>query len=286
MRAARVRSGGTEYAESCSALVLATGHSARDTFYMLHAMGVPMEAKAFSMGARIEHAQRELDLAQYGAPRGKTLPAADYSLSARLADGRGAYTFCMCPGGEVIAAASERGGVVTNGMSYSGRAMPNANSALLVSVRPQELPLSRRAGRRRVAARSGSAGPLNTPAGTTARRPSWRATSSPAARARARAASCRATGRAYTGATCAGAAGVRRAGLAEALPLLGGKLKLFNDPEACSRARRRAHRAPCACRAAKRARAPCAASTPAARAPAGPAASSAPPWTACAWRSR
>ena len=99
-----------------------------------------MEAKAFSMGARIEHLQAELDLAQYGVPRGKRLPAADYSLSVHLPDGRGVYTFCMCPGGEVIAAASEPGGVVTNGMSYSGRAMPNCNSALLAAVRPEDFP--------------------------------------------------------------------------------------------------------------------------------------------------
>ena len=140
VRGVRVVSGGLEYVQDCSALVLATGHSARDTMTALHAQGVPMEAKAFSMGARIEHLQSDLDLAQYGVPRGKRLPAADYSLSVRLPDGRGAYTFCMCPGGEVIAAASEHGGVVTNGMSYSGRAMPNANSALLVGVKPEDFP--------------------------------------------------------------------------------------------------------------------------------------------------
>ena len=140
VKGARVVSGGVEYVQECSALVLATGHSARDTFEMLLAAGVPMEAKAFSMGARIEHLQSELDLAQYGTPRGKILPAADYSLSVHLPDGRGVYTFCMCPGGEVIAAASEHGGVVTNGMSYSGRAMPNSNSALLAAVRPEDFP--------------------------------------------------------------------------------------------------------------------------------------------------
>ena len=137
---ARVVSGGVEYVQECSALVLATGHSARDTFEMLLRAGVPMEPKAFSLGARIEHLQAELDLAQYGAARGRTLPAADYSLSVRLPGGRGVYTFCMCPGGEVIAAASEHGGVVTNGMSYSGRAMPNCNSALLAGVRPEDFP--------------------------------------------------------------------------------------------------------------------------------------------------
>ena len=232
VRAARVRSGGTEYAESCSALVLATGHSARDTFYMLHALGVPMEAKAFSMGARIEHAQRELDLAQYGAPRGKTLPAADYSLSARLADGRGAYTFCMCPGGEVIAAASERGGVVTNGMSYSGRAMPNANSALLVSVRPQDFPCPGALGgvewQREVERRAFeyAGGGYRAPAQLAGDFLAGRASAGP--------------GRvlpSYRPGVYWG--DLRRvlpecvaAGLAEALPLLGGKLKLFNDPEA------------------------------------------------------
>ncbi len=137
---AGVVSGGLEYVEKCSALVLATGHSARDTFEMLLSGGVPMEPKAFSLGARIEHSQAALDLAQYGVPRGRALPAADYSLSVHLPGGRGVYTFCMCPGGEVIAAASEPGGVVTNGMSYSGRAMPNCNSALLVGVRPEDFP--------------------------------------------------------------------------------------------------------------------------------------------------
>ena len=99
-----------------------------------------MEPKPFSLGARIEHPQSAIDLAQYGAPRGALLPAADYSLSVRLPGGGTAYTFCMCPGGEVIAAASESGGVVTNGMSYSRRDGKNANSALLVPVRPQDFP--------------------------------------------------------------------------------------------------------------------------------------------------
>ncbi len=121
-------------------LILATGHSARDTFKMLLGMGLPLEPKAFSMGARIEHLQRDIDLAQYGAPRGRHLPAADYGLNVHLPDGRGVYTFCMCPGGVVINAASEPGGVVTNGMSWSGRAGENANSALLVSVTPADFP--------------------------------------------------------------------------------------------------------------------------------------------------
>ena len=136
---ARVSSAEGEYVLPCSALILAVGHSARDTFEMLRDSGIPMTPKAFSMGARIEHLQSDIDLAQYGAARG-VLPPADYSLSAHLPDGSSAYTFCMCPGGEVFAAASEPGGVVTNGMSYSRRDGVNANSALLVTLRPEDFP--------------------------------------------------------------------------------------------------------------------------------------------------
>lgn len=123
----------------CEALILAVGHSARDTFEMLHGLGVPMEPKPFSMGVRIEHRQSAVDLAQYGRERGE-LPAADYSLNVHLPDGGSAYTFCMCPGGQVFAAASEAGGVVTNGMSYSRRDGENANAALLVTLHPEDFP--------------------------------------------------------------------------------------------------------------------------------------------------
>ena len=123
----------------CRELILALGHSARDTFELLHSLGVPMQRKPFSMGARIEHRQRDVGLAQYGGSFG-LLPAADYKLSCHLPSGGSAYTFCMCPGGYVVAAASERGGVVTNGMSYSGRSGENANSALLVSLAPEDFP--------------------------------------------------------------------------------------------------------------------------------------------------
>ena len=123
----------------CEALILAVGHSARDTFEMLHAMGIPMEPKPFSMGVRIEHRQSAVDLAQYGRERG-ALPAADYSLNARFPDGTSAYTFCMCPGGQVFAAASEEGSVCTNGMSYSKRDGENANAALLVTLHPEDFP--------------------------------------------------------------------------------------------------------------------------------------------------
>lgn len=116
-------------------VIFAIGHSARDTFKMLYQKGVPMEQKIFSVGARIEHPQEMINRAQYGdfAPY---LPSADYKLAVRGENGRGGYTFCMCPGGYVVAAASEEGGVVTNGMSNHARDGENANSALLVNVGP------------------------------------------------------------------------------------------------------------------------------------------------------
>ena len=123
----------------CRDLLLAPGHSARDTFELLRDLGLPMERKAFAMGVRIEHRQADINAAQYG-PFARNLPPADYKLSVRLPDGRGVFTFCMCPGGYVVASSSERGGVVTNGMSYSGRAGENANAALLVSIRPADFP--------------------------------------------------------------------------------------------------------------------------------------------------
>ena len=123
----------------CEALILAIGHSARDTFEALLAQGVRMEPKPFSMGVRIEHRQERVDLAQYGRARG-SLPAADYALNVHLPDGTSAYTFCMCPGGEVFAAASEEGGVVTNGMSHAARAGENANAALLVTLHAEDFP--------------------------------------------------------------------------------------------------------------------------------------------------
>ena len=134
-------SGGHREILPCTTLFLAIGHSARDTMEMLHRTGLPMEPKAFSMGVRIEHLQRDLDQAQYGSFAGmKSLAAAPYKLAVHLPDGTGVYTFCMCPGGYVIAAASEEGGVVTNGMSYSGRAGKNGNSALLASLTPKQFP--------------------------------------------------------------------------------------------------------------------------------------------------
>lgn len=120
-------------------LILAIGHSARDTFEALLKQGVAMTPKPFSMGVRIEHKQADINAAQYGAAS-LNLPAADYALSCHLPDGESTYTFCMCPGGEVFAAASEEGGVVTNGMSRSARDGENANAALLVTLRPEDFP--------------------------------------------------------------------------------------------------------------------------------------------------
>ena len=118
-------------------LILATGHSARDTFEMLHGHGAKLEQKPFSIGVRIEHDQGMVNRAQYGGAAGHPgLGAADYKLSCHLPSGRSAYTFCMCPGGQVVAATSEAGGVVTNGMSRFAREGANANSALLVNVIP------------------------------------------------------------------------------------------------------------------------------------------------------
>lgn len=128
-------------------LVIALGHSARDSFDMLLARGVDIVPKPFSVGARIEHPQALIDEAQYGRFAGhKNLGAADYKLSYHSPTGRSAYTFCMCPGGQVVAAASEEGRVVTNGMSEQARNGPNANSALLVGVSPDDFGSSPLAG--------------------------------------------------------------------------------------------------------------------------------------------
>ncbi|MBR3973205.1 MAG: hypothetical protein IKJ99_04560 [Oscillospiraceae bacterium] len=122
----------------CDHAIFAIGHSARDTFEMLHEKNIPMEPKPFAMGVRIEHKQTTIDTAQYGGLN-PVLPPADYKLVKHLEDGT-VYTFCMCPGGHVVAAASEEGRVVTNGMSYADRDGENANAALLVTVNPQEFP--------------------------------------------------------------------------------------------------------------------------------------------------
>ncbi len=134
----------------CRHVILAIGHSARDTFEALLAQGIPMARKPFAMGLRIEHRQADIDFAQYGRARSAgenasdiscaALPPADYSLHVHLPDGSSAFSFCMCPGGQVFAAASEEGGVVTNGMSCSARDGENANAAILVGLQPDEFP--------------------------------------------------------------------------------------------------------------------------------------------------
>lgn len=119
----------------CDALVLAPGHSARDTYLMLQRMGVALQAKPFAVGVRVEHPQALIDTIQYGRNRHPSLPPADYQLAYNNREtGRSAYSFCMCPGGVVVCAASEEGGVVVNGMSGYRRNSPFANSALVVNV--------------------------------------------------------------------------------------------------------------------------------------------------------
>lgn len=130
-----VENNGTTRTVRCEKLVLAIGHSARDTFEMLYESKLELAQKQFSMGVRIEHKQHSINMAQYGTD---ALGAADYKLNVKTAGGRGVYTFCMCPGGHVIAAASEEGGVVTNGMSYHARDGENANAALLCDVYPSD----------------------------------------------------------------------------------------------------------------------------------------------------
>ena len=121
----------------CDTLILSPGHSARDTFQMLLEAGVPMEQKPFAIGVRIEHPQSAISLAQFG-PAWERLPAADYKLACHLPNGRSAFTFCVCPGGQVVAAASEEGRLVTNGMSHRARDGKNINGGFLVGVNPAD----------------------------------------------------------------------------------------------------------------------------------------------------
>ena len=132
-------------------VVLAVGHSARDTFTMLHERGVLMEAKPFSVGFRIEHPQSLIDRARFGPSAGHPiLGAADYRLVHHAANGRSVYSFCMCPGGTVVAATSEANRVVTNGMSQYSRNERNANAGIVVGISPQDYRLD-----------TGAEGPVN-----------------------------------------------------------------------------------------------------------------------------
>lgn len=118
--------------------VFAIGHSARDTFSMLYQHGLPMQPKAFAVGVRIEHPQEMINQDQYGKNYPSFLPAAPYKLTANLDNGRGVYTFCMCPGGYVVNASSEEHRLAVNGMSYSRRDSQNANTAVIVTVSPDD----------------------------------------------------------------------------------------------------------------------------------------------------
>ena len=138
-RLERITVNGTEEVE-CHSLVLAIGHSARDTFFTLKEKGIPMEAKAFAVGFRVEHPQEMINESQYGMTDPGTLGAAAYKVTAKASNGRGVYSFCMCPGGYVVNASSEEGRLAVNGMSYSGRDGKNANSAVIVSVTPEDFP--------------------------------------------------------------------------------------------------------------------------------------------------
>lgn len=130
-------SNGEGYLLETEQAVLAIGHSARDTFETLLKRKVPMEAKSFAVGLRVEHPQSLIQDSQYGEA-GERLPAAAYKLTAKTSYGRGVYSFCMCPGGYVVNASSEQGRLAVNGMSYSGRDGKNANSAIIVSVTPED----------------------------------------------------------------------------------------------------------------------------------------------------
>lgn len=131
---------GSEKEYRTNALVLALGHSSRDTVEMLYKKGVPMEPKPFAMGLRIEHKRADIDVMKYGddPAYAKLLPAADYKMTHQASNGRAVYSFCMCPGGYVVNASSEHGETCVNGMSYSGRDGENSNSAIVVNVTPED----------------------------------------------------------------------------------------------------------------------------------------------------
>ena len=136
----KVLEDGKESLLSAEAVILAVGHSARDTFFMLQEKKVPMDAKAFAVGLRIQHPQSLINLSQYGKKEAGELGAASYKLTKQTSSGRGVYSFCMCPGGYVVDASSELGRLAVNGMSYHARDGKNANSALIVTVTPEDFP--------------------------------------------------------------------------------------------------------------------------------------------------
>ena len=133
----RVEKDGKESVIDCDRAVFAIGHSARDTFVMLQGQGIALSQKAFAMGVRVQHRQEDIDRAQYGTVDSR-LPASPYKLTGKAKDGRGVYSFCMCPGGYVVNASSEEDGLVVNGMSDAGRNSGYANSAIVVTVEPND----------------------------------------------------------------------------------------------------------------------------------------------------
>ena len=135
----KIRTPDGEKKMTTPAVILAIGHSARDTFQMLFDQGLTMEKKPFAVGLRVEHQRELIDRARYGDMAGK-LPAADYTLVYHTSEDRAVFSFCMCPGGYVVNASTEEGGTVVNGMSYSGRSGENSNSALVVNVLPSDIP--------------------------------------------------------------------------------------------------------------------------------------------------
>lgn len=222
-------------------IVLACGHSARDTFELLYGEGLRMEQKPFSMGVRIEHLQRSIDRAQYGKAAGHpALGAADYKLAVHLPDGRGVYTFCMCPGGQVVCAASEEEGVCVNGMSRFARDGRNANSAVLVGVGPEDFdddhPLAGVELQRRVehaayaAALAAGGSPYQAPAQTVGDFLAGRPSTGPAAGKRA-VRPTYARGVAWCDLRACLPPFVAEA-IAEALPLFDRRLHGFSDPAA------------------------------------------------------
>ncbi len=129
---------GEQFAMEADTVVLALGHSARDTFAMLHARGFVLQPKSFAMGVRVQHPQAKIDAALYGEDCPYEMPPASYKLTHKLSNGGGVYSFCMCPGGYVVNASSEPGRLAVNGMSYSDRGSENANSAIVVTISAEE----------------------------------------------------------------------------------------------------------------------------------------------------
>lgn len=138
LSAITIESDGVKHQIPAHTLILAIGHSARDTFTMLYEKGLPLLAKSFAVGVRVEHPQQMINNSQYGTECPFKLPAASYKLATTLENGRGVYSFCMCPGGYVVNASSEEGYLAVNGMSYHARDGQNANSAMIVTVTPED----------------------------------------------------------------------------------------------------------------------------------------------------